>query len=208
MSFLLLVEGSDDKHLIKNVARQHKLDIDAQKEIRDCEGIEKLLQDLPVFLKTSAGAIAIVVDADLDVAARWQALAHRLTEAGYQVPPSPPVDGLILFDRRPAVGVWLMPDNTLPGSIEDFAKHLIPSTDELWPRAISAVEDIPIAARLFSTSAHRKAQIHTYLAWQESPGTPLGLAVTKRYFHTDTELCTRFVQWLRKLKELSDTELA
>jgi len=201
MPFRVLVEGSDDLHLIKNVAREHGVDI--EKEIHSCEGIEPLLDEvLPVSLKGGYEAIAVVVDADTDLEARWNAVAHRLTAAGYEVPPLPPNDGLILSTRRPAVGVWLMPDNALPGSLEDFAKHLIPPDDALWPRATKAVDDIPAAERRFA--ATRKAEIHTYLAWQKDPGAPLGLAVTKKYFQTDSDLCRRFVAWLRQLKEITE----
>jgi len=201
MPFRVLVEGSDDLHLIKNVAREHGVDI--EKEVHSCEGIEPLLDEvLPVSLKAGYAAIAVVVDADTDLEARWKAVAHRLTAAGYEVPERPPKDGLILSNRRPAVGVWLMPDNSLPGSLEDFAARLIPPDDALWPRALNAVADIPANERRFT--AVRKAEIHTYLAWQEEPGKPLGLAVTKKYFQTDAELCRRFVSWLRQLKEITE----
>jgi hypothetical protein len=96
-----------------------------------------------------------------------------------------------------------MPDNSLPGTIEDFATHLIPARDELWPRAVRAVETIPAAERRFSNAAVRKAEVHTYLAWQEDPGTPLGLAVTKKYFQSDVGLATRFITWLKTLKDLA-----
>lgn len=204
MTFSVLVEGSDDKHLIKNVAREHGLELE-QAAFRDCGGIDKLLGDiLPVMLKSSLKAIAVIVDADLDLEARWQAIGYRLSTAGYAVPPIPPAEGLVINQNSPAVGVWLMPNNLIPGTLEDFAEHLIHPADALWPRAIRAVADIPPADRRFTSA--KKAEIHTYLAWQEEPGTPLGMAVTKRYFETDAELCDRFVRWLRRLKELAQPE--
>jgi hypothetical protein len=200
MPFLLLVEGSDDQHLIRNVAREHGVDLE-QKDVRICGGIERLLHEiLPVSLKGTL-PVAVVVDADRDLAARWDAVAYQLTAAGYHAPKSPPMDGVILLDRQPAVGVWLMPDNSLPDALEDFATHLIPTGDPLWPRAVNVVGDIPAENRRFTSD--RKAEIHTYLAWQEEPGTPLGLAVTKRYFQTDSDLCKRFVGWLRQLMEIA-----
>jgi hypothetical protein len=44
-----------------------------------------------------------------------------------------------------------------------------------------------------------KARIHTWLAWQEDPGTPMGLAITKSYLDTNQELCNLFVNWLNNL---------
>ncbi|HET8798226.1 MAG TPA: DUF3226 domain-containing protein, partial [Thermoanaerobaculia bacterium] len=170
----------------------------------DGGGYPRILDEgLPVALKTSAEALAIVLDADLDLAARWQAVSDRLQNHGYAVPATPSGDGLVLTDRHPVVGVWLMPDNILPGMLEDFAANLV-GDDPLWPRATDAVRSIPDELRRFPRGAARKAEIHTWLAWQEEPGTPLGLAVTKRYFQTDTELCRRFTNWLRRLIELSE----
>lgn len=179
MPFRLLAEGSDDKNLVMHVAREHGIEFD-QEEIRDCRGITTLLHEiLPETLKGTA-TVAVVVDADLDLAGRWNAIQHQLRQAGYEAPATPPAEGLILFSRPPAVGVWLMPDNTIPGTLEDFAKELIPSNDRLWRRAVSAVAEIPATERRFK--AERKAEIHTYLAWQEEPGTPLGAAVAKNTF--------------------------
>jgi hypothetical protein len=169
--FRLLAEGSDDKNLIMHVAREHRIEFDPR-EIRDCQGIHNLLHEvLPEALKGTA-TVAVVVDADLDFDARWNEVQYQLRHARYDAPATPPRDGLIMTNRRPAVGVWLMPDNTIPGALEDFAKDLIPSNDSLWARAVSVVAEIPVAERRFK--AERKAEVHTYLAWQEEPGTPFG----------------------------------
>jgi hypothetical protein len=47
-----------------------------------------------------------------------------------------------------------------------------------------------------------KALIHTWLAWQEEPGTPLGLAIKRQYFAGDAPLAAEFVNWLKRLFEL------
>ena len=44
-----------------------------------------------------------------------------------------------------------------------------------------------------------KARIHTWLAWQENPGTPMGLAITKKYLSTDPVICEDFIKWMNKL---------
>ena len=196
--FRLLVEGSDDLHLIKNLLREQGVVLDPR-EIVDCGGVHTLLEDsLPTHLRASYDALGVVVDADIDVAARWQAIRDRLTVSGYDAPVQPSPDGLVLRSRRPMVGVWLMPDNVLAGAIEDFARQLIAPGDELWPAATTAVAALPVPRR-FADAIERKAEIHTYLAWQHEPGTPLGLAITKKYFETDTALAQRFVTWVRRL---------
>jgi hypothetical protein len=119
MSFRLLVEGADDKHLLKNVLRSHAIDLNEKTEIVDCEGIANLLHaSLRAHLLGSYDAVAIVVDADLDVIARWQSIRARLVDLGYDPPAEPSPGGLILTTRMPAVGVWLMPNNIVPGTLE------------------------------------------------------------------------------------------
>jgi hypothetical protein len=201
MAFRLLVEGPDDLHLIKNLTRVHGLDLAERSEIHDCGGVAALLGEvLPAHLRVgSYDALAVIVDADENIESRWQSLRDRLTVAGYEVPVARQRSGLILRDRRPAVGVWMMPDNTMPGTLETFAERMIPNGDELWPMARAAVAGIPAASRRFTPAHTRKAEIHTYLAWQEEPGTPLGLAVTKRYFDSHTSAATEFIAWLRQL---------
>ena len=48
-----------------------------------------------------------------------------------------------------------------------------------------------------------KAEIHTWLAWQEEPGTPMGQAITKQYLDTNKELAKKFIGWLDNLFGLS-----
>ena len=49
-------------------------------------------------------------------------------------------------------------------------------------------------------SRHKaKARIHTFLAWQEDPGTPMGLAITKKYLDPKAPSSQLFVNWLNAL---------
>lgn len=201
MPFRLLVEGADDKHLIRNLLRDHDVTLDLPKEILDCGGVETLLHDsLRLHLSFGYTSIGIVVDADLDIQTRWDSVRNRLVQEKYEVPLTPQRDGLIVTTRKPTVGVWIMPDNKLPGTLEDFAKQLVPDDDVLWPLVEQTVAAIPPASRFFSEASTRKAEIHTYLAWQKDPGTPLGLAITKKYFQTDAELALTFVEWIKRLR--------
>lgn len=198
--FRLLVEGSDDLHLIRNLARAHGVSLDRD-EILDCGGVDALLHEsLPLHLLGSYTSIGVVVDADLDLQSRWQAVRDRLEKSGYAVPVTPDPGGMIITTRRPVVGVWVMPDNALSGTLEDFARQLIAEDDDLWPCVERSVATIPAESRRFHQASERKAQIHTYLAWQQDPGTPLGLAITKKYLQTDAALALTFANWLKGLK--------
>jgi len=112
--------------------------------------------------------LGIVVDADRDVAARWQAVGNRLRSVGYQnIPSSPPAEGWV--DRQaelPQVGVWLMPNNQVPGMLEDFVASLIPSEDALLAKAETVLQELEATGiNRYSIVQHPKALIHTWLAW-------------------------------------------
>jgi hypothetical protein len=80
---------------------------------------------------------------------------------------------------------------------------LIPQGDLLWSRAKESVAAIPEGERRFSRVAQSKAAIHTWLAWQKEPGTPLGQAITARYLDSQAPHAQQFVNWVQRLFELS-----
>jgi hypothetical protein len=167
--------------------------------IKDKEGIDNLLDTLYLELEGSGLEIlGILVDADTDLQARWQSLHDILTRAGYAVPAHPVPAGTILHDEnKPTVGIWLMPDNHLPGMLEDFAAMLIPDGDVLLPYARECVQQLP--EKRFSDVLHAKADIHTWLAWQREPGKPFGTAITAHYLNPESAQAQVFINWLRAL---------
>lgn len=193
----LLVEGNDDLHVVKSLCMAYA--VPEVFTIIDKKGISNLHETLPTELKTSElEVLGILVDADTDLVARWQSLRASLTGAGYSVPLQPVPEGTILQENeRPTVGIWLMPDNQLPGLLEHFVAELIPGDDPLWPYAQNCVGNIP--EQRFSEVARAKANIHTWLAWQEEPGKPMGTAITARYLDPDSARAQVFVDWLRAL---------
>jgi hypothetical protein len=203
MAVRLLVEGKDDLLLVTSLLSNHGIDPDEDFEISDCNGVQTLLREsLPATLEGSYDAVGVIVDADLDFAARWAAIRNRLLDKGYTPPHDPAPAGLILTNRPPAVGVWLMPDNVSPGTLEDFVQHLIPDDDVLWPIATKTVQALP-PPRRFPDAMYRKAEIHTYLAWQERPGQPISLALRLAYFQANAPLASLFAGWVQRLRNVS-----
>lgn len=200
---ILLVEGRDDLIVVRELCRAHGLE-SIYGEIRDEGGVETLLQGLEVRLRESElVALGILVDADADLASRWQALRIRLVKSGYPVPDQPLKGGTILAPPEnallPRVGIWLMPDNKASGMLEDFLKRLVPQNSPLFAHAKSSIQTIPSAERLFSDAAAPKALIHTWLAWQEEPGKPLGQSITAKYLNSNAPEVQEFLSWLRRL---------
>ncbi len=199
----LLVEGKDDEHVLKHICGNR--DIGPLDEVKDLDGVDNLLDDIPVQLKASnevGAVVGVVIDADASVESRWQAIRDRFVQVGYRnVPTEPKPDGTILeppeVSLLPRAGIWIMPDNRTSGMLEDFLLFLVPQPNDLLGHVIRSVDSIP--DRLFKENDELKAVIHTWLAWQEDPGKPYGQAITARFLDPDVPQVDVLVSWLRRL---------
>ena len=198
----LLVEGNDDQHVLWAICQQ--FNIDESFDIIDSEGVSTLISNITVRAKQrDIRTLGILVDADTDLNKRWAQIANELKGMNYSVPKVPNTLGTLIpspAPNRPQVGIWLMPNNQLPGMIEDFIRFLVPENEEslaLAEETITILEERSL--QQYIPNHRAKALIHTWLAWQEDPGTPLGQAITKRYLTTDTALASQLVQWLNSL---------
>ena len=195
----LLVEGNDDQHVVWALCENFK--VEETFDVIDCEGINKLDEQIPVrFKQSEIETLGIIIDADTEIKKRWFSLKGALSNQGYTVPEELPLTGLVLNNNNIKVGVWIMPNNNLNGMLEDFISFLVPKNDELLPIVNSTLNDIEKQKLNKYSSIHKsKAIIHTWLSWQEDPGTPMGLGITKRYLTTDEETCSRFINWINEL---------
>lgn len=144
----------------------------------------------------------IVVDANGEAEARWDSIRATLAAEGYEeVPRLLDPDGMVVraTPHRPLFGAWIMPDNGSPGALEDFVARLVPVDDPLWERAAEAVDAIPEALRRFPLARRSKAHMHTWLAWQEHPGSPMGQAITKGDLDGRAAHASSYIMWLRRL---------
>lgn len=200
---ILLVEGKNDQHVIWALCERHR--IQETFAVEEIGGIDRLLEDIPVRLKADhyeLPALGIVVDADQDLQSRWDAVLHQIAQAGYQnLPARPEANGLIVSQgNKPKVGVWLMPDNQLPGMLENFVAHLIPEDDLLTPKLETCLEEIEQSGLNRYKPVHRpKAFIHAWLACQDEPGRPMGQAITAHVLNHDKPIAAAFVNWLNRL---------
>lgn len=198
---VLLVEGKDDLHVVANLCIALGLP-DYGLWIKEKGGYDNLILDLEgELLASGLQSLGILVDADLDVRNRWTSVCKRLMTAGYSdLPQQPGLDGVVLTQPgKPTMGVWIMPDNTLPGALEDFIAYLVPVGDRLWPRVMECVAQIPDDERRFPVQDLSKVHVHTWLAWQAEPGKPMGQAITAKYLIPGAPQVSLFVDWLRRL---------
>jgi hypothetical protein len=196
---VLLVEGPDDQHVMWSLCARHAMPetFVVQTAGNDRE-VLKLLRTQP---KTSdLERFAVILDADTDLERRWGEARGALLAAGYRdMPERPAPEGTIVHGPDlPPVGIWLMPDNRVPGILEDFLVFLVPAGDALLPLVNVFLDGIPEPARRFAAKDHAKARIHAWLAAQEHPGKPLGQAITARYLDAGSAAAAPFVAWLRR----------
>ncbi|MEI6987660.1 MAG: DUF3226 domain-containing protein, partial [Rhodospirillaceae bacterium] len=143
-------------------------------------------------IRDDSGVVRVTVDTD-------KKISYILTNAGYNVPKDPEATGTIIqCEGKPRIGIWLMPDNQASGMIEDFVKFLVPEADALIAQACQCVADIKPPDWRFEPHLS-KAEIHTWLAWQKSPGTPLGSAINQKYLDADCQHAKTLITWLSDL---------
>lgn len=198
----LLVEGSDDVHVVLALCRKHNVPLTF--EVVDNHGVTNLLKSIGVWLKTAPlERLGMILDADEDIEKRWLEVKERLVRAGYDVPDEPLRGGVVLRQPDlPVIGIWLMPDNSSSGMLEDFLKFLIPKGDLLLPEAEDTLDRLEMEQINGYKRVHRaKSLLHTWLAWQDSPGLPIGIAISHSYLDTNSKLGSQFVKWLREIYE-------
>lgn len=190
---LLLVEGPDDKHVVEHLRR--RLAPDLAFCCRSTSGSDPLLRAIPLEVRPDDRiALGILMDADMDVSARWQSIDDRLRKEGVRLPSRPKVGGTIIEgDLR--VGVWLMPDNSTPGELEDFVAELVPTDDPVWPLAERYIDSISKEDRQFSPGKELRARLHAWLATRQEP-QKMGAAIRAGSLDATSSPAKALAGWL------------
>lgn len=197
---ILLVEGKNDCHVVLALLQYYN--VNETFGIYSCNNDDGILKRLNALISKPdpPETIGVIIDADNpDLMGRWQQVKNKISNYNYDIPESPKLDGTIIEkEGSPRLGFWLMPNNNDPGMLEDF---LIEMADK---DALSSAEDcIEVSKKngvtTFKNVHYSKALIHTYLAWQDEPGMPLGLAITAHALKPETKIAKRFVAWLNLL---------
>lgn len=219
----LLVEGKNDQIALSTLCRFHKIWVYNKEKVaklpadqtfafecRNKETVDKLLElrQLRNELRESGiESVGVIVDADTNMSGRWQALRDHARTLGYNdVPDEPDRNGTILVsDELPRLGVWIMPNNEISGMLEAFIGLLVPADDALWAHAKNSVAiaaSIEPANKRFIPNHLAKAEIHTWLDWQDPPGMPFGTAMTNNCFDVEAPESNIFIAWIRRLFEI------
>lgn len=212
-SKILIVEGVDDAHAIRNLCFEHGLPLrlhnkgDGDIHLLDAGGKDNVVPLIKSCLKLSdITHLGVVVDADDGADATFQSIAdglgrhaewsfvdvqNELTSEGWTG------ESRLLIGDPVRVGAWIMPDNESTGALEDFAAGLVPPDDPQWAYAEQVVA--ALADPRFKPSHRGKAHMHTYLAWQDPPRAPIGRSISHGVLQSDSPLAQRFVAWVKSL---------
>lgn len=155
--------------------------------------------------------IGIVVDAnEVGAEARWEALRGVLqaqfSESTLTAVALRPEGIVIREDGKPTVGIWIMPDNQGPGYLEHFLGALVDTGTPLWQHTQRTVADLSQQDFCrFRPIKQQKAMLHTWLAWQEEPGRPVGVGIQAGYLNAQASSVEVFLNWMRATFQLEST---
>jgi hypothetical protein len=211
---VLWVEGRDEEVVLPILCASKGINLaNSFVTLQERKGYTELLKGIPIQIKSAdidgLEILGIVIDADENVGNRWQAVRNRLVQAGYKkLPKNPKMTGTIIQgndeSNLPTVGVWLMPDNVAEGMLETLIAFLVPNqaNNPLWQYANQTTSFVFDNYQSFSLAKQPKAVLHTWLAWQKKPGTPIGQAITAHYLDTDHPVVDDFIAWIKLLFQL------
>ena len=198
----LYVEGPDDEHAVRHLLARRGFESSLLPEFRATEGKDRMLAAMDAAIRAGTGtSIAFLLDANQSLASRWQALSSRLRRGGVSPPDLIPREGFVgkSAEYGTRVGVWLMPDNRRPGSLEHFLRDVIPDDDPLMPHAEASTQAAVKLGAQFRAVHAPKAVLHAWLAWQRTPGLPYGTAIKAGFLGDEGDTTDPFVGWCRRV---------
>ena len=220
----LLVEGATDRGVIAALMEANGVpwpDPPNSPVFIDTRGsVDEILK--PGVLEAELAAsglesLGIVVDANGDAdrghagrrpepqgASRWGDVRSWCRSEFSNLPDQIPADGLeVVHSRGIRFGVWIMPNNRFSGMLEDWLVGLIPERSRpLYELAGSCVSEAQQRDAPFRAVHRTKAEVHTWLAWQDEPGLRLYDAVQDRVLDPTRPESQPFVKWFRGLFRL------
>ncbi|MBE9048821.1 hypothetical protein IQ243_00030 [Nostocales cyanobacterium LEGE 11386] len=207
----MLVEGKDDLRVIPELIEKNGITwVDNKKQpivlIEECGGYENITSDL-IYTELQTGRrthLGLMVDADDHPSLRWQSIRNACLPSIPNIPEEIPQTGLIMNipdDKK--FGVWMMPDNIIQGMLETFLGYMIPQQGEcLWQYACEVAREAKNQGATFKDSYIDKAEIYTWLAWQNEPGRQIHQAIKYNILNPQDAKVQGFITWFKNLYDL------
>jgi hypothetical protein len=207
----LIVEGHDDLFSVAGLMRHYVNWPDNKEEvpvwIEVANGASSILQKdyISTLVKNSTTKVlGVMLDADLDAGARYDSFKNLCVGLFPKIPKQLPAEGLIVDnDDGKRIGLWVMPDNASKGAIEVFLKYLVPdASDKEWQHAVKATSEAKKLGCKYKDCHLDKANLYSWLAWQDEPGQSPGNALTKKILDPRASTAKPFVKWFMDLYSL------
>ena len=202
------MEGDTDRGIISGLVEAHGVPWpdppNSPVHIDVFGGVDEILKAGVLEAELGASgleALGVVVDANGDAGTRWDCLREWCSSQFSDLPKQIPVEGLqIVHSRGARFGIWIMPNNRLRGMVEDWLVGLIPEeSGPLFELARNCASEAKHRGAPFKDVHRTKAEIHTWLAWQDEPGPRLYDAVIHRVLDPTRPESGQFVNWFRSL---------
>ncbi len=211
----LLVEGPNDKYFFEELLRKHSLEkiitTSPAKELggnfNSKQGAINLLPNIVNNLVDgSIEKLGIVIDSDTvenggGVTLTLRQITAKIEAFGYTNEPVKSKHGGYLFkhnDGLPTIGAWIMPNNKDEGSIESWVSQIVSPAQIPWhTHACKIVTQLHTP--LFPPIRKQKAEIATWLAWQEIPGKGLDYTITGSMLDESAQLYINLLGWIKEV---------
>jgi hypothetical protein len=208
---VLLVEGKQEVRVIPELIEANGVNWGTRNKpvvyLRDYDGYSKIIDPDVISTELQASglsALGIMLDADDNPNERWQSIRNACQSSIPDIPKDLPEAGLILnAPNSVQFGIWLMPDNRMGGMLETFLAYLVPNDSEpLWQFSQETSRTAKNKGASFKDVHYDKANIYTWLAWQDPPGQQLHQAVMERILNPQHPNAQKFVTWFKTLYDL------
>lgn len=195
---LLAVEGKDEviffKELFKHMGMYDIV------QVLDVAGKDNFKKEMPLLKKATGfsdlEAIVIIRDADNSYQSAFESIKGVLEKIeGLQVPNKPGE-----FSRgNPKVGVFIMPDNSSPGMLEDLCLETVKDKEEME----CVKQFIACAKQLKNPPKEKdipKAQVQAFLAIKPDVPNSVGRGAQKKIWNFDAAELNPLKVFLSQLK--------
>ncbi|ENQ9725829.1 DUF3226 domain-containing protein [Yersinia enterocolitica] len=219
---LLLVEGNNDKSFFEKICKKYNINTNVQVStpvdwVSSSQGgfnsKQGVINSLDVFLpmledeESIIKRIAIIIDSDIEGENKGgfvksiEQITKKASEYDYSTRYVYKNGGVEIphnDSQMNPLGIWIMPNNKDDGTIENWIKDKIINTEqEIFSHACTIVSKLK--SKKFSQNSIVKAEIATWLAWQNQPGRTIAYALKEdeELIDINNSEFKVFVKWLR-----------
>ncbi|NIM17244.1 MAG: hypothetical protein GTO45_35000 [Candidatus Aminicenantes bacterium] len=192
---LLSVEGDDEVNFFEKLLEY--MGISHLVDIRKSGGKDKF-KDLMQAYTLARGfrnieMIAVIRDADKNAKDAFRSVTGVLKKIGLKAPGNPGQ----FSSGIPAVGIFIMPDNSSGGMLEDLCLDTVKDHE-----AMKCVDDFIVCTQKLKEGPKNipKARVQAFLAAKPKIVNSIGLGAQKGYWDFDSQRLQPLISFLNQLK--------